>query len=83
MFQPSCILLYFIDIFLVLFQLSLCFPGHHAVIRKVTGPVGGGGEGYSWELMVGVCRPVLRILTLFQTKKISLFTPVYRLASRK
>ena len=29
MFQPSCILLYFIDIFLVLFQLSLCFPGHH------------------------------------------------------
>ena len=85
MFQPSCILLYFIDIFLVLFQLSLCFSGHHTVISKVTGPVvgGGGGEGYSWELMVGVCRPVLRILTLFQTKKISLFTPVYRLACRK
>ena len=27
-----------------------------------------GGE-YSWEFLVGVCRPVLQILTLFQTKK--------------
>lgn len=45
MFQPSCILLYFIDIFLVLFQLSLCFSGHHTVISKVTGPVVGGGGG--------------------------------------
>ena len=26
-------------------------------------------EGYSWEFLVGVCRPVLQILTLFQTKK--------------
>ena len=42
MFQPSCILLYFVDIFLVLFQLSLCFSGHHTVISKVTGPGGGG-----------------------------------------
>ena len=25
--------------------------------------------GYSWEFLVGVCRPVLQILTLFQTKK--------------
>ena len=24
---------------------------------------------YSWEFLVGVCRPVLQILTLFQTKK--------------
>ena len=24
--------------------------------------------GYSWEFLVGVCRPVLQILTLFQTK---------------
>ena len=30
------------------------------------GPEGGGG--YSWEFLVGVCRPV-QILTLFQTKK--------------
>ena len=28
-----------------------------------------GGGGYSWEFLVGVCRPVLQILTLFQTKK--------------
>ena len=25
--------------------------------------------GYSWEFLVGVCRPVLQILTIFQTKK--------------
>ena len=27
------------------------------------------GGGYSWEFQVGVCRPLLQILTLFQTKK--------------
>ena len=27
------------------------------------------GRGYSWELLVGVSRPVPQILTLFQTKK--------------
>ena len=27
------------------------------------------GGGYSLEFLVGVCRPVLQILTLFQTKK--------------
>ena len=69
MFQPSCILFYFIDIFLVLFQLRLCFSGHHSVINKVTCPGGGGG------LMVGVCHPVLRILTLFQTKKFHYLHP--------
>ena len=26
-------------------------------------------RGYSWEFLVGVCRPVLQILTRFQTKK--------------
>ena len=26
-------------------------------------------RGYSWEFLVGVCRLVLQILTLFQTKK--------------
>ena len=26
-------------------------------------------RGYSWEFLVGVCHPVLQILTLFQTKK--------------
>ena len=25
--------------------------------------------GYSWEFLVGMCRPVLRILTLFETKR--------------
>ena len=27
------------------------------------------GGGYYWEFLVGVCRPVLRILSLFQSKK--------------
>ena len=26
-------------------------------------------EGFSWEFLVGMCRPVLQILSLFQTKK--------------
>ena len=26
-------------------------------------------EGYFWEFLVGVCRPVLQILTVFQTKR--------------
>ena len=30
---------------------------------------GGGGEEYSREFLVGVCRAVPQILTLFQTKK--------------
>ena len=37
-------------------------------------PGGGGGGWYSWEFLAGVCCPVLRILTLFQTKKKSLQT---------
>ena len=28
----------------------------------------GGGGGYSWEFLVGLCHPVVQILTLFQTK---------------
>ena len=35
-------------------------------LKRVPG-VGGGGD--SWEFLVGVCRPVLQILTRFQTKK--------------
>ena len=30
------------------------------------------GGGYSWEFLLRVCRQVLRILTLFQTKKCNL-----------
>ena len=28
-----------------------------------------GGKGYSWEFLMGMCRPVLQILTQFQTQK--------------
>ena len=33
-----------------------------------------GGGGYSWEFLVGVSRPVLQILTLFQTKNVIFHT---------
>ena len=39
--------------------------------------------GYSWEFLVGVCRPVLEILTLFQTKKCYFSHPFSDLASKK
>ena len=34
-----------------------------------------GGGGYSWEFLVGLCCPVLQILTLFQTKKGNFLDP--------
>ena len=34
--------------------------------------------GYSWEFLVGMCRSVLQILTLFHTKKILFSTPLLR-----
>ena len=37
----------------------------------------------SWEFFVGVCRPVLQILTLFQTKKCHFSHPFSYLASKK
>ena len=38
--------------------------------------------GYSWKFLVGVCRPVLQSLTLFQTKKCHFSQPFLDLASR-
>ena len=35
-------------------------------------------HGYHWQVLVGVCRPVLQILTLFRNKKMSFSTPVFR-----
>ena len=34
---------------------------------------GGGGVGDSWKYLMGLCSPVLQILTLYQTKKIVIF----------
>ena len=41
-----------------------------------------GGE-YYWEFLVGVCRPVLQILTLLQTKKCNFPHPFSHLAFRQ
>ena len=38
---------------------------------------------YAWEFLVGVCRPVLQILTLFQTKKCHFQHPFSDLAFRQ
>ena len=35
---------------------------------------GWGGGGYSWEFLVGVCRPILQILTRSQTKDVIFHT---------
>ena len=43
---------------------------------------GGGGAGYSWEFLVGACRPVLQILTPFQTKICHFLHPFSELASK-
>ena len=43
----------------------------------------GGGGAYSWEFLVRVCRPVLQILTLFQTKKCNFPYPFSDLALRQ
>ena len=40
------------------------------------------GGGYSWEFLVGVCRPFLQILTLFQTKTCHFPHPFPDLASK-
>ena len=43
---------------------------------------GGGGGWYSWEFLVGACRPVLQILTPFQTKMCNFLHPFSDLASK-
>ena len=42
-----------------------------AVSSQRPGGGGGGGRVYSWEYLMGVYRPLLQILTLFQTKNSS------------
>ena len=44
---------------------------------------GEGGGGYSWEFLVGMCRRVLKILTLFQNKKCHFPDPFSDLAFRQ
>ena len=43
-------------------------------------PGDGGGGRYSWKFLVAVCRPVLQILTLFQTKNCNFPHPFSDLA---
>ena len=59
-------------------------PSLGLLANPITVPPGGGGVvAYSWESLVGVCRPVLQILTLFQTKKCNFLYPFSDLAFRQ
>ena len=51
-------------------------------IKPPRGGGGGGGGGYSWEFLVGACRPVLQILTPSQTKICHFLHPFSELASK-
>ena len=53
-------------------------PCKHRFLPRLIPYMARGERGYSWKLLVGLCRPVLKILTLFQTKKTSFFAPVFR-----
>ena len=44
---------------------EVAFSSH----RNLLATLSPGGRGYPWEFLVGVCRPVLQILTVFQTRK--------------
>ena len=46
------------------------FLSSSKLYRQEVDGVGGGGGVYSWEFLVGVCRPDLQTLTLFQTKNV-------------
>ena len=58
-------------------QVSIHFKNQLGVSAIRLGP-----GGYSWEFLVGVRRPVLQILTLFQTKKCYFPHPFSDLASK-
>ena len=62
------------------------FAPHSLALRMYYGGIysfaRGGGGGYSWEFLLGVCRSVLQILTLFQTKKCHFSHPFSDLASK-
>ena len=60
---------------------SKTFSNHSARKTVVKNRGGGGGRGCSSEFVVGVCHPVLQILTLFQTKTCHFPYPFSALAS--
>ena len=51
--------------------------------RHLSGGTRAGGGGYSKKFLMGVCRTVLQIVTLFQTKTFHFSHPFSDLASRK
>ena len=63
----------------------ILYTGHRAPatfnLKMVNAIIPGGG--YTWEFLVGVCRPVLQILTLFQTENCHFLHPFSDLVSKK
>ena len=75
-FLFCCYYLYFFSSFFTHFSggsLCLSFDKFWDTV-----PPRGGGGGYSWEFVVGVCRSVLQVLTLFQTPKLTFSTLIFR-----
>ena len=83
-FLFCCYYLYFFLHFfwgvIVLFFIHFSGGSHCLNFDKFwdTVPPQDGGGGYSWEFVVGVCRPVLQVLTLFQTPKLTFSTLILR-----
>ena len=57
------------------------FDGHQKWTSWLKGAMSP-SRGYYWEFLVGVCRPVLQILTLFQKKKCHFPHPFSDLVSK-
>ena len=82
-FLFCCYYLYFCCYYLYFLHFSLILvavPSVWVLINFGTQspPGAAGGGGYSWEFVVGVCRPVLQVLTLLQTPKLTFSTLIFR-----
>ena len=58
------------------FRINVHVKTFHSYVHRAR------GRGYSWKFLVGVCRPFLQFLTLFQTKKYHFPHPFSDLASK-
>ena len=76
---PFLFCCYYLYFFLHFSLILVAVPSVWVLINFGTqSPPAAGGGGYSWEFVVGVCRPVPQVLTLFQTPKLTFSTLIFR-----